>query len=372
MPKYINGYEIVERHQGGMAVVYKGINPKGFTRAFKMIRPDKAANNPALCQKFLKGIKILQQLAHPGIVKALDAFTYKDDETGGLYTVLEMDWLDGMNLEELVKTEFPQGMRPDDVRSLSIDVCKAFYYAHQKKVLHLDIKPANLILTKSGYIKIIDFGIARIMGENAGIVDGGETISTATETGETSFRGTLAYASPEQFNGAKVTERSDIYSFGCTLNYLLTGTTDPRARVQDSHFASIIKKCREHNPDDRYASFEELRKAIEGTAEKECIQCHKSISADARFCPYCGSPQNKKAHPEPELKTKACPKCGAEMESSVAFCTTCGYKFGDSVERKKGIWKCTSCGKTLPAEFNDDRNNYCCYCGQKSMKFISE
>lgn len=371
MPKLINGYKIVERHQGGMAVVYKGINDNGFTRAFKMIRPDKATSNPALCQKFLNGIRILQQLDHPGIVKALDAFTYQDDETGGMYTVLEMDWLDGTDLDTLVKTQFSQGMRPEDVRSLAIDACNALYYAHQKKVLHLDIKPANLILTKTGFIKVIDFGIARIIGENAGIVDGGETISTVTMTGETSFRGTLAYASPEQFNGAKVTERSDIYSFGCTLNFLLTGTTDPSARVKDSHFSAIIDKCRAHNPNDRYASFEELKKAIEGTAEKECPQCHNKISANMKFCPYCGSPQYAEQKQKAETKTKTCPECGEKIAADMAYCTNCGHKFEAQDKPKDGVWKCMVCGKTLSAEFNDDKNNYCCYCGCKSMKFVN-
>ena len=84
MPKYINDYKIVDRKQGGMAVVYKGVNSNGFTRAFKVVRPDKAANNPALCQKFLKGIQILQQLDHPNIVRALNAFTYTDDENGSM------------------------------------------------------------------------------------------------------------------------------------------------------------------------------------------------------------------------------------------------------------------------------------------------
>ena len=65
MPKEINGYRIVEKAQGGMAVVYKGMNSSGFCRAFKVVRPDKAVNNPALCQRFLKGIQILKSLDHP-------------------------------------------------------------------------------------------------------------------------------------------------------------------------------------------------------------------------------------------------------------------------------------------------------------------
>ena len=196
MPKEINGYRIVEKAQGGMAVVYKGMNSSGFCRAFKVVRPDKAVNNPALCQRFLKGIQILKSLDHPNIIKALNAFTYVDDETGETYTVLEMDWLDGMDLEKFVKEKTPDGILPDSVKKICYQVIEGLQYAHDKHILHLDIKPNNLFRTRDGYIKIIDFGIAKIIGENADIVEGAEMYTTKTETGESTFKGTLAYASP--------------------------------------------------------------------------------------------------------------------------------------------------------------------------------
>ncbi len=163
MPKLIKDFRITEKHQGGMAVVYKGENPSGFKRAFKAVRPDKAVNNAKLCDKFLKGISILQQLDHPNIVKAQDAFTYKDDEDGTTYTVLEMEWLDGLDLQQYVKQKSPKGLSVREVEKICLRVIEGFIYAHNRNVLHLDIKPNNLFRTRDGYIKIIDFGISSLL-----------------------------------------------------------------------------------------------------------------------------------------------------------------------------------------------------------------
>lgn len=368
MPKYINGYKVTDYRQGGMAVVYKGMNSNGFMRAFKVVRPDKATNNPALCQKFLKGIQILQQLDHPNIVRALNAFTYTDDENGSTYTVLEMDWLDGIDLEQLVKQQFPNGMTPDGVRRFAVEVCQAMSYAHSRKILHLDIKPSNLMLTNTGYIKVIDFGIAKIMGENANMVEGGDTISTQTHTGESSFRGTLAYSSPEQFNGSIVTERSDIYSFGCTLNFLLTGTNDPSVRVKDPHFATIIDRCRQHNPNDRYQTFEDVRKAIEQEDTTRCINCSRVIPAQVKFCPHCGAKQEKEEVTDSSVKI--CPECRQHVLEVDRFCSNCGHDFNKPLVSKKKAWVCGRCGHRLPEEFNDQYNHFCYYCGSSDIHFM--
>lgn len=367
MPRNINGYEIVEKAQGGMAVVYKGVNSTGFCRAFKIVRPDKAANNPALCQRFLKGIQILQSLDHPNIIKALNAFTYTDDETGEKYTVLEMDWLDGLDLEKYVKGKCPKGIGPDIMKRICLQVIDGLQYAHDKRILHLDIKPNNLFRTKDGYIKIIDFGIAKIIGENADIVEGAETYTTKTETGESTFKGTLAYASPEQQVGGKLTPASDIYSFGKTLHFLLTGTDDPSVEVTVEPFATIVDKCTEQNPNKRYSGFNELKQALEGKNKKEknCINptCNQKVAENVCYCPYCGTEQKV----EVPKTTKKCSQCGTEVSATSRFCHVCRHDFGGSTSK---WWKCSSCHRTLPSEFNDNKNHFCCYCGSNAITYI--
>ena len=340
MPKVIHGYKIVDKAQGGMAVVYKGVNDAGFCRAFKAVRPDKAANNAKLCERFLKGIEILRQLDHPNIIRALDVFVNTDDETGERYTVLEMDWLDGLDLDKYVRQYAPGGMKPETVKRICLQVIEGLQYAHEKHILHLDIKPSNLFRTRDGYIKIIDFGIAKIIGDNAAMVEGAGTVTKLTETGETRFTGTLAYASPEQQVAAlKLTPASDIYSFGKTLHFLLTGTNDPSVDVETEPFATIIAKCTQPNPNKRYKSFLEMKSALEGGAGEGnvCVNpnCRKTLVAGARFCPYCGTEQKEERRERPV----------------------------------KRVWICNDCGRSLQSIFNDDKNHFCCYCGSKNIMY---
>lgn len=168
------------------------------------------------------------------------------------------------------------------MKKICYQVIEGLQYAHDKHILHLDIKPNNLFRTRDGYIKIIDFGIAKIIGENADIVEGAEVYTTRTETGESTFKGTLAYASPEQQVGGKLTVASDIYSFGKTLHFLLTGTDDPSVEVTVEPFSTIIDKCTEQNPNKRFASFNQLKLALEGIGNKKervCINpaCHQKL-----------------------------------------------------------------------------------------------
>ena len=216
----INGYTLQEPpFKGGMALVYKGVNANGFERAFKFVRPDKAENSPRLCQQFIKEIQLQSKLNHPNIIRILDAFSHTDD-TGKAFTVLEMEWLNGLDLERYVKQKAKNGMNDETVKKVLLQTLDGLEYAHQHNVLHLDIKPSNLFRTFDGYVKIIDFGIARVVGDNAQIIDGAEKLTLVTETGESTFKGTMAYASPEQQVGGKLGFYSDIYSLGKTLHFL--------------------------------------------------------------------------------------------------------------------------------------------------------
>lgn len=209
----INGYILQEPpFKGGMALVYKGVNDNGFERAFKFVRPDKAENSPRLCQQFIKEIKLQTQLNHPNIIRILDAFSHTD-ATGKAFTVLEMEWLKGLDLERYVQQKAKNGLTDDIVKKILLQVLDGLEYAHKHNILHLDIKPSNLFRTFDGYVKIIDFGIARVVGDNAKIIEGAQKLTLVTETGESTFKGTMAFASPEQQVGGKLGFYSDIYLF---------------------------------------------------------------------------------------------------------------------------------------------------------------
>lgn len=360
----INGYNLIEPpYKGGMALVYKG--EKGpFTRAFKMVRPDKAENNPRLCQRFLKEISVQSKLDHPNIIKLLDAYPYTNAD-GMTVTVIEMEWLNGMDLQRYVEKKAPAGLDAKTIIAIANMVADGLEYAHKKQILHLDVKPSNIFRTDEGYIKIIDFGIARVMGENPEIVEGASKLTVVGETGESTFKGTLAYASPEQQVGGRLSFASDIYSFGKTLHFLSTGTTDPSAEIKDPLISNIVAKCTSQNPKHRYQSFDEVRKALTDTAEEtenvKCLKCGASISKTAKFCPECGSPIQK----TPQQKEN-CPKCKKERHGADRFCDNCGWDFTKQItpeqpKKLKGYY-CSRCNNTTKP-YGGGTVNFCNYCG---------
>ena len=359
----INGYTLIEPpYQGGMALVYKG--QKGaFARAFKMVRPDKAANNPRLCQRFLNEIQLQTKLEHPNIIKILDAYPYTDAK-GITATVLEMEWLNGMDLQRYIENRAKNGLDSKTLITIANRVIDGLEYAHSKQILHLDIKPSNIFRTVDGYIKIIDFGIARVVGENADIVEGASKLTVTGETGESTFKGTLAYASPEQQVGGRLSYASDIYSFGKTLHFLATGTTDPSAEVKDPLILSVITKCTSQNPKHRYQNFNEVRMALSNPVkEAKCSSCGATISRTAKFCPECGAPVGAKKKQEREL----CPRCKKERHGNDRFCDNCGWDFSQSpkpVPAPKRLtgYVCSQCNKTTKA-YSDGRVNFCNHCG---------
>jgi serine/threonine protein kinase/CheY-like chemotaxis protein len=198
-------YELVEyAGSGGMGVVYRADNLAGGVVAVKILKPDIVAKNPDYAELFQQEVKAAEKLSHPHIVKLLDS------GTDGEITFMVMEWLEGKLLEELLI----EGSLPLE-RTVPIfkQICSAVAYAHEHRIIHLDLKPGNIFLVQdeslTDFVKVIDFGLSRIISRESG-------------TTVTRFRGTHQYCAPEQFGG-KVSHRSDIYILGATLYYLLSG-----------------------------------------------------------------------------------------------------------------------------------------------------
>ncbi len=365
----IHGYTLIEPPcKGGMALVYKG-QKGGFSRAFKFVRPDRAANTPKLVQQFLKEIRLQTSLDHPNIIKILDAYPHQQAD-GTSFTVLEMEWLNGLDLQRYIEQKAKNGLDDLTIKKIAFQVLDGLQYAHDHNILHLDIKPSNIFRTLDGYIKIIDFGIARVVGENAAIVNGAEKLTLMTQTGESTFKGTLAYASPEQQVGAKLGFTSDIYSFGKVLHFLSTGSTDPSFEVRSPKLASIITKCTMQNPKHRYQSCKEVKEAFQEAdkpKQKKCInpRCAKMIPVNAKFCPECGTIQEQK---------DKCEKCGNLRIDNAVYCDKCGHKFGDPWKQLKSTspqkWWCKSCKHSWVDPEVDNKTSHCPYCGSVNITKI--
>lgn len=191
--------------EGGMGAVYRAERADGVVRqraAVKLVHPTLASAR--LHQRFLAERQVLATLEHPGIARLLDAGT---SEEGHPYLVME--YVEGSDLERHC-AERQLGL--DQRLTLFRGVCAAVEYAHRNLVVHSDIKPGNVLVTPDGQVKLLDFGIARLLGTQG---------QEVTQAG--GLRLTPAFASPEQLAGGPVTTATDVYSLGVLLYRLLTG-----------------------------------------------------------------------------------------------------------------------------------------------------
>ena len=201
--------------RGGMAEVHAGHDTRlGRTVAIKILRSD-LARDPAFLSRFRREAQSAAGLNHPAIVAVYDSGEDEDVEAGGATVALPyivMEYVEGHTLREVLNAERIMG--PADAARVTEAILDALSYSHRMGIVHRDIKPGNVMLTPSGAVKVMDFGIARAIADTA-----------ATMTQTQSVIGTAQYLSPEQAQGLPVDARSDLYSTGCLLYELLTGRT---------------------------------------------------------------------------------------------------------------------------------------------------
>ena len=193
--------------RGGMAEVYLAHDTRlGRTVAVKTLRAD-LARDPSFQARFRREAQSAASLNHPAIVAVYD--TGEDYIDGVSIPYIVMEYVDGSTLRELLHSG--RKLLPERSLEMTIGILQALEYSHRSGIVHRDIKPANVMLTRNGQVKVMDFGIARAMGDSG---------MTMTQT--SAVIGTAQYLSPEQAKGEQVDARSDLYSTGCLLYELLT------------------------------------------------------------------------------------------------------------------------------------------------------
>lgn len=257
---YLQGrYEILEKiGSGGMSVVYKAkCHTLNRLVAIKVLK-EEFASDENFVSKFKMEAQAAARLSHPNIVNVYDVV----DEENLHYIVMEL--IEGITLKSYIEKK--ELLDSKEAIGIAIQVAQGIAAAHEQHIIHRDIKPQNMIISKDGKVKVADFGIARAVSS--------QTVNSSAAVGS------VHYISPEQARGGYCDERSDIYSFGITLYEMVTGRVpfegDNTVAVALAHLEDpvvppgdynpqvypgledIILKCTKKKPDRRYGSMEEV------------------------------------------------------------------------------------------------------------------
>ena len=247
--------------------------------AVKVLRAD-LARDPSFYLRFRREAQNAAALNHPAIVAVYD--TGEAATAAGPLPYIVMEYVDGVTLRDIVHNDGPMPVQ----RALEViaDACQALNFSHQHGIVHRDVKPANIMISKTGAVKVMDFGIARAIADS-----GNKVTQTAAVIG------TAQYLSPEQARGEQVDARSDVYSLGCVLYEILTGQPpfvgDSPVAVAYQHVRedpvppsqkrpdispeldAVVLKALAKNPDNRYQSAAEMR--------NDLVRVHSGEKPDA-------------------------------------------------------------------------------------------
>jgi eukaryotic-like serine/threonine-protein kinase len=252
---------------GGMGVVYRAFDRElQEPVAIKTLKTEAMSGDSVALDRFKQEIRLARKIAHRNVVR-----TYDLGEVKGMY-YLTMEFVEGKSLKQLIQS---RGRLPIPVTlTIGKQLCRALEVAHEQGVIHRDIKPQNMVVEPNGFLKVMDFGIARLANppKGKGLTEAGTSI------------GTPDYMSPEQLQGLDLDPRSDLYSAGVVLFECVSGRLpfeadtpwtliakhleeeppNPRtlnAEVPDA-LAAVILKAMGRNPDDRYQTAEEMHDAL--------------------------------------------------------------------------------------------------------------
>ncbi len=337
--KSLGQFRIVERiGAGGMATVFKAYQPTLDRYVAVKVLPAYHARDPVFRERFAREARSVAKLAHPNIVQIHD-FGEQDS-----ITYIVMEYVESGTLKDRLKQ---RALAIPETVDFMIQAAEGLGCAHRNGIVHRDVKPANMLLRKDGYLLITDFGIAKILEA---------TNLTRVGTGI----GTPQYMSPEQCTGQPVDRRSDIYSLGIVMFHCLTGRVPFNAEspvsitvkhlneplpVQQLQMANvpapleqIVVKMTAKSPLDRYQTMEALVAALKGMLIEwprapwpvSGLLPNSSVPSGPLTPPGQGEfPAPRSPEAQQSAVTVICFRCGASNPSSRLFCTSCGYDLSD-------------------------------------------
>jgi tetratricopeptide (TPR) repeat protein/TolB-like protein/predicted Ser/Thr protein kinase len=230
----VSHYKILEKiGEGGMGEVYLAEDTKLKRQVSLKFLPADLTRDETRKQRFIQEARAAAAIQHPHI-----AAVYDIDEADGR-TFIAMEYIPGESLREVIESQKLNVRRSLELGS---QIADGLAKAHEKGVVHRDMKPENVLVSEDGYAKIIDFGLAKLLEPLVQASEASEETETRFKTKEGLVMGTVAYMSPEQARGDTVDARSDIFSFGTLLYEMLSGNSPFRRRTAAESLSAVLKE----------------------------------------------------------------------------------------------------------------------------------
>jgi serine/threonine-protein kinase len=294
----ISHYEVIEKlGAGGMGDIYKAQDARLHRMVAIKALTNASAGDTDRRRRFIQEAQAASALNHPNIITIYDIVSEDDSE----YMVMEL--VNGKTLGDLIP---PGGVGVAKTLQYSTQMADALRAAHAAGIVHRDLKPGNVMVTESGLVKILDFGLAK-MNVATALTEETQTLEAAPLTVEGSILGTVAYMSPEQAQGKKVDARSDIFSFGVVMYEMLTGTkafpgdsaiTTLTAILRDEvkpiaelvpdvppEVVEIIHLALRKDPKDRWQSTQVMYTVLAAQKAKYDSGAHSAVHSTTGFVP---------------------------------------------------------------------------------------
>ncbi len=360
--------------QGGMARVYRAHQTHLDRDVAIKVLPPYYASDQNFVLRFEQEARSLARLSHPNILVVHDA----GDEQGLLYIIME--YIAGGTLRDYMT----QSMSLREVTRIIREVASALAYAHERGIVHRDVKPVNVLMDTSKRAVLSDFGIAKVMATSAVMTRSGAGV------------GTPEYMSPEQCRGGQVDARADIYALGVMLYEMLTGHTpfeaDNYTALAHSHIyepppppskynprispavQAVTLKALEKNPADRFQQAMDMAITLEQAAAAQA-----PLPPPAPERRLSAGPEPLEGGPQTGAQGVICPRCRSVNHANQRFCSTCGLPFGQqrpaqasahmvavTHDAPAGFVLCPACQTP-----NDGLNRFCTRCGSSMLRGVS-
>jgi len=294
----IGPYQLVSKlGAGGMGEVYLAQDTRLGRQVAVKILPREFSSDAERRGRFLREAKAASALNHPNIV------TVHEFGSESEIDYLVMEYVSGKPLDRLIPHN---GLKAREALHYGIQITDGVSYAHAARILHRDLKPANVIVMGNGTVKVVDFGLAKVIAPN---------VTQSLDTRDGMILGTAAYMSPEQAEGKPVDIRSDIFSFGSMLYELVTGSRpfhrdsvaatiaaivhdEPLAPSVAAHdvpaeLAAVIRRCLQKDPNQRFATMAEVKAALENV--------RNDFDRSQATAPPLSKPQQNRKHRSPSV-----------------------------------------------------------------------